>query len=119
MSHFSRRGFFNAAAVGLAGSAAIAGAQVSPASAGPSGSARRDRKFNMRFGVHMTNWQVLLQKNLITWNEIGRVSAELGFEGIELQGAGLEKMDRPGLKSIKDALTSHGLKIVAVNIGNN
>jgi sugar phosphate isomerase/epimerase len=73
----------------------------------------------MSLGVHMTNWQVLLRKNVMTWQDIGRVSAELGFHGIELQGDNVQNVDKPGLKNIKDALTSHGLKIIAINIGNN
>ena len=73
----------------------------------------------MTLGVHMTNWESLLRKNVVTWQDIGRVSAELGFHGIELQADNVQNLDKAGLKNVKDALTSHGLKILAINIDNN
>jgi len=113
MPEASRRGFLMAAGM-LPGAAVIAEAQ-SPAPL----TAAQPRAFSMKLGVHMTNWQNLWRKGEISWEEIGRVSAELGFHGIELQAVNVENVDKAGLKRIRDALHSNGLRINAINIENN
>ena len=90
MFEISRRGLFACAAAGLVASTGLSEPQSSAATALP---ASQKRKFSMSLGVHMTNWQVLLRKNVMTWQDIGRVSAELGFHGIELQGDNVQNVD--------------------------
>jgi|SRR5579872_2357417 len=115
MSQTSRRGFLAAAGVMAASSA-----QGNPQSSLPvSSTASSRRPFSMKLGVHMTNWQNLWRKGTISWEEIGRVSAQLGFHGIELQQDNVENASKAELKRIKDALTSQGLQIRAININNN
>lgn len=113
MPETSRRGF-------LLGAGAVA---ASPAFADPQSPAATEasprRAYSMRLGVHMTNWQNLWRKGVISWEEIGRVSAQLGFHGIELQQDNVEKADKSELKRIKDALTGQGVQIRAININNN
>ncbi len=115
MPQTSRRGLV--AALGAAAAASAFGDPQSAPERTASGST--GRSYSMKLGVHMTNWQNLWRKGTISWEEIGRVSAELGFHGIELQSDNVEKVDKAGLKRIKDALTSHGLQIRAININNN
>jgi len=116
MPETSRRGFLLAAGA-VAASSAFGDPQSSPAAAGSSISARR--AYSMKLGVHMTNWQNLWRKGAISWEEIGRVTAELGFHGIELQSDNVENVDKAGLKRIKDAMASNGVQIRAININNN
>src|SRR5215472_2264961 len=118
MSQLSRRGLLASAAAGFAASRGFG----QPQSSSPPGAVpvpARNRQFSMTLGVHMTNWQTLLKRNVVTWQDIGRISSDLGFRGIELQADNVENLDKAGLKNVKDALTSHGLKILAININNN
>lgn len=112
MPEASRRNFL-AVAGGIA-AAALAEAQGSGQPARPS-----RPTYSMKLGVHMTNWQNLWRKGAISWEEIARVSASLGFHGIELQQDNVEGVDKAGLKRIKDAMSSHGVQIRAININNN
>ena len=109
----SRRHFIGSLAAGVAVSSVAAGQQTTaPAPA-------RSRNFSMKLGVHMTNWEPLWRKGVVTWEDIARINSELGFQGIELQADNVEKEDQAGLKRIKAALSSKGLRINAINIGNN
>jgi sugar phosphate isomerase/epimerase len=73
----------------------------------------------MRLGVHMTNWQNLWRRGVMKWEDIARVTADLGFTGIQLQSDNVQNLDQQGMKRIKDTMSSHGLKILAINVGNN
>jgi sugar phosphate isomerase/epimerase len=117
MSETSRRGFLFAAGAAAASSALGNPQTPDPASAASSSSPRRS--YSMKLGVHMTNWQNLWRKGVISWEEIGRISAQLGFHGIELQQDNVENVAKPELKRIKDALNSQGVQIRAININNN
>jgi len=115
MSDSSRRTFLTAMAAGLGSQAALAGPQNSGAPTPPS----KPRNFSMKLGVHMTNWQPLWRNGTVTWEDIARINSELGFHGIELQSDNVQGLDQAGLKRIKTAMSSAGLRINAINIGNN
>lgn len=117
MPKLSRRSLLTSAAAGFIAGVGLGKAQSVPQRT-PSPSSPK-RQFSMSLGVHMTNWQYLLEKRVVTWEDIGRISAELGFTGIQLQANNVAGLDKSALKNIKDTLTSHGLKILAINIDNN
>ncbi|HMD48103.1 MAG TPA: twin-arginine translocation signal domain-containing protein, partial [Bryobacteraceae bacterium] len=93
MSETSRRGFLFAA-----GAAAAAPALAAPQNPGISAANTTPRRaYSMKLGVHMTNWQNLWRKGVISWEEIGKVSAQLGFHGIELQQDNVENASKQEL----------------------
>ena len=116
MFHASRRGFLSAAAA-MAAIPILTSAQTLPTTSGADTSPRRP--FSMKVGVHMTNWENLWRRGVMSWEDIARTTAELGFHGIELQADNVQNVDKAGLKRIKDAMNSHGVQIRAINIGNN
>lgn len=116
MSDTSRRSFFTAAAA-IAATSKFATAQSSPINAASLPGPRLP--YSMKLGVHMTNWQNLWRRGVMNWEDIARVTAQLGFQGIELQADNVQNVDKPGLKRIKDAMASEGVKILTINIGNN